>query len=57
MLWFDKYEELPITVTKSIIYWSHMQWIYGVDPLMSYAKKHNLSIGLVHISNWEEKMN
>jgi glycosyltransferase involved in cell wall biosynthesis len=57
MLWFDKYEELPIRVTKSIIYWSHMQWIYGVDPLINYAKKHNLSIGLVHISNWEEKMN
>ena len=57
MLWFHDYEKLPITVTKSIIYWSHMQWIYGTQNFIDYAKDNNLSIGLVHISNWEQQQN
>jgi len=57
MLWFEDYESLPIKVTKSLIYWSHMQWVYGTYKFVDYAEKYNLSIGLVHISNWEEKMN
>lgn len=55
-LWFSKYNELPITVKKSIIYWCHMQWIYGVDELVNYAKDNNLSLGIVNISDWEKKM-
>ena len=57
MLWFDKYNELPIKVTKAIIYWSHMQWIYGSNEILNYAKDNNLALGLVHISKWEEEMN
>lgn len=57
MLWFQEYNELPITVTKSLIYWSHMQWVYGTSDFVEYAKKHNLTLGLVHISKWEETMN
>ena len=57
MLWFHDYDKLPITVTKSIIYWSHMQWVYGTKELVTYADSNNISIGLVHISEWEEKMN
>lgn len=57
MLWFEAYDKLPITVTKGLIYWSHMQWIYGISNLVEYAKKHDLALGIVHISNWEEKMN
>lgn len=57
MLWFEDYHLLPIKVTKSIVYWSHMQWIYGTQKIVNYAKQNNLSIGLVHISDWEEKMN
>jgi glycosyltransferase involved in cell wall biosynthesis len=57
MLWFHDYHLLPIKVTKSFIYWSHMQWVYGTQNFIDYAKENNLSIGLVHISNWEEKMN
>ena len=53
MLWFNKYEELPITVSKSVIYWGHMQWIYGLDELISYAAKNNLSIGVVNVSEWQ----
>ena len=56
MLWFHDYNKLPIKVTKSIIYWSHMQWIYGIDEVVNYAKNNNLSLGFVHISDWEMKM-
>lgn len=56
MLWFHDYDKLPITVTKSLIYWSHMQWIYGIDQVVSYVKNNNLSLGFVHISNWEKEM-
>ena len=56
MLWFHDYDTLPITVTRSIIYWSHMQWIYGVDYITQYAQKNNLSLGFVHISGWEKSM-
>jgi glycosyltransferase involved in cell wall biosynthesis len=56
MLWFNDYEKLPIKITKKIIYWSHMQWIYGIGELNNYAKKHNLEIDFVHISNWEKEM-
>ena len=56
MLWFHDYNKLPITVTKSIIYWSHMQWIYGINEITDYAKQNNLSLGFVHISDWEKGM-
>jgi glycosyltransferase involved in cell wall biosynthesis len=57
MLWYTDYNELPITVTKSIIYWSHMQWIYGLDELIKYATNNNLSIGIVNISDWQRSCN
>jgi hypothetical protein len=56
MLWFNQYEALPIKVTKSIIYWSHMQWVYGVDDIVNFAKNNNLSIGFINISEWEKSM-
>lgn len=56
MLWFHDYDKLPIKVTKSMIYWSHMQWIYGIDEIVNYVKNNNLSLGFVHISNWEREM-
>jgi len=56
-LWFDKYNSLPIKVTKTVIYWNHMQWVYGIDQLIEYAEKNDLSIGFVNISKWEKKMN
>ena len=55
-LWYSEYNKLPIKVTKSVIYWSHMQWIYGIDEVSLYCKENNLSLGFVHISNWEKKM-
>jgi glycosyltransferase involved in cell wall biosynthesis len=56
MLWFHDYKKLPITVTKSLIYWSHMQWVYGINEITDYVKENNLSLGFVHISDWERGM-
>lgn len=56
-LWFQDYKKLPIKVTKSLIYWCHMQWIYGIDEILSFTKENNLSLGFVNISNWEKEMN
>jgi glycosyltransferase involved in cell wall biosynthesis len=56
-LWFEKYHSLPITVNKALIYWCHMQWIYGIDGMINYVKKHNLKLVFVHISAWERLMN
>ena len=56
MLWFSEYDTLPIKVTKSIIYWSHMQWVYGIDEVFNFAKNNNLSLGFVNISEWEKSM-
>lgn len=57
MLWFQDYNSLPITVSKSLIYWSHMQWIYGMNEIMNYVNDKKLSLGIVNISNWEKNMN
>jgi glycosyltransferase involved in cell wall biosynthesis len=57
MLWFQDYDKLPIKISKSLIYWSHMQWIYGVGELLNFVRKNNLSLGFVHISEWEKQMN
>lgn len=56
-LWFHDYEKLPITVSKAIIYWNHMQWVYGIEEIIRYASKYNLKLGFVNISQWERKMN
>jgi glycosyltransferase involved in cell wall biosynthesis len=56
-LWFHDYSKLPITVSKAIIYWCHMQWIYGIGEITDYAKANNLRTGFVNISGWEKSMN
>lgn len=56
MLWYHDYDSLPIKVTKKLIYWSHMQWIYGISEMIEYVKKYNLELDFVHISNWEKEM-
>lgn len=55
-LWFFKYKELPIKVTKALIYWNHMQWIYGLSEIIEYTKENNLKLGFVNISEWEKSM-
>ena len=56
-LWFHDYSKLPIKVTKALIYWCHMQWIYGIEELITYATDNNLKLGFVNISEWEKGMN
>lgn len=56
-LWFDNYESVPVKITRGLIYWSHMQWLYGYDQIRDYVLKNNLKFGLVNISLWEKEMN
>ena len=56
-LWFKDYTNLPIKVTKALIYHSHMQWVYSIGEMQTYCKENNLKFGLVHISNWEKNKN
>jgi glycosyltransferase involved in cell wall biosynthesis len=55
-LWYHNYIGLPIKITKAVIYWCHMQWVYGIGELSDYCKDNNLAIGFVHISEWERAM-
>lgn len=56
-LWFSDYTKLPVTITKALIYWSHMQWLYGTGEIKEYVKRNNLKLGIVNISLWEKEMN
>ena len=55
-LWFHNYKELPIKVTKALIYWNHMQWVYGLQQIIDYTKENNLKLGFINISEWEKSM-
>jgi glycosyltransferase involved in cell wall biosynthesis len=55
-LWFHKYKELPIKVNKALIYWNHMQWVYGFQEIIDYTNENNLKLGIVNISEWEKSM-
>jgi len=55
-LWFSEYESLPIKVSKALIYWSHMQWVYGLDEMIRYVNNNNLNFGFVNISLWQKEM-
>lgn len=56
-LWFSNYNSLPIEVTRGLIYWNHMQWLYGISEIIEYTKENNLSLGIINISEWERSMN
>jgi glycosyltransferase involved in cell wall biosynthesis len=56
-LWFHGYDKMPIVVTKALIYWCHMQWIYGIEEVLNYVNSNNLALGFVNISEWERSMN
>jgi glycosyltransferase involved in cell wall biosynthesis len=56
-LWFQDYNNLPVKITKAVIYWCHMQWIYGIDEMIKYCTENNLKLGFVNISEWEKEMN
>lgn len=56
-LWFDKYNEIPFNVTKGLIYWYHMAWVYSIDEMIEFSNKHNLKMGFVNVSRWAEDQN
>jgi glycosyltransferase involved in cell wall biosynthesis len=56
-LWFENYEDLPIKVTKGLIYWSHMQWLYGIGNIKKFVTDNKLKLGVISISHWEKQMN
>lgn len=56
-LWFQDYKKLPVKITKALIYWCHMQWLYGMSEIISFAKENNLKLGIVNISEWEKSQN
>jgi len=56
-LWFQDYNNLPVKITKAVIYWCHMQWIYGIDELIKFCTDNSLKLGFVNISEWEKEMN
>lgn len=53
-LWFEHYDELPVKITKGILYWCHLAWIYFAQNIKDYALKHKLKLGYVNISKWAE---
>lgn len=56
-LWFEKYNELPITINKALIYWYHLAWGYGYDEIIKYVKSNNLKLGTISVSQWAYKHN
>ena len=56
-LWFQDYESLPVKITKGLIYWCHMQWLYGMGEIINFVNKNNLKLGIVNISKWELSQN
>lgn len=56
-LWYQDYDKLPVKITKALIYWCHMQWMYGIGEMINYSKANNLKLGFVNISEWEKSMN
>jgi len=56
-LWFHEYNKLPVKITKGLIYWCHMQWLYGMSEITAFALENNLKLGFVHISEWEKSNN
>jgi hypothetical protein len=54
-LWFDAYRNLPVKIKHGLIYWCHMQWLYGMGEIINFARDNSLKLGFVHISNWEKQ--
>lgn len=56
-LWYTGYDTLPFKVTKGLIYWYHMAWVYGIDEMIAYCNANNLKMGFVNISDWARDQN
>lgn len=56
-LWFEKYKEIPFKVTKGLIYWYHMAWVYCINEMIEFCNEYNLKMGFVNISKWAQSQN
>lgn len=56
-LWFDKYKEIPFNVTKGLIYWYHMAWVYCINEMIEFCNTHKIKMGFVNISKWAQGQN
>lgn len=56
-LWFDKYNEIPFKVTKGLVYWYHMAWVYSIDEMINFCNENNLIMGFVNVSKWAQNQN
>lgn len=56
-LWFDKYKDIPFKVTKGLIYWYHMAWVYCINEMIDFCNEHNLKMGFVNVSKWAQGQN
>lgn len=53
-LWYEHYDQLPAKITKAILYWCHLAWIYFGHNIARFANDNNLKLGYVNISKWAE---
>lgn len=56
-LWFDKYNEIPFKVTRGLIYWYHMAWVYCINEMIDFCNDNKLKMGFVNLSEWSKKQN
>lgn len=56
-LWYNGYNALPIKISKALIYWCHLAWMYSIREMEHYVKTNNIRFGVVHISQWEKNFN
>lgn len=56
-LWFERFSSLNIKVTKALVYWCHLAWMYSMREMADFANAHGLKFGVVHVSEWERNHN
>ena len=56
-LWFSDFDNLPIKITNSLIYWCHLSWMYSLREMVAFCNTNNLKFGVVHVSKWEQGHN
>ena len=52
MLWFEKYNEIPFRVKKTVGYWFHMAWGYSINEIAEFAKDQGTDVKLVYPSSF-----
>jgi hypothetical protein len=54
-LWYDGYENFPAIITRGLIYWAHLAWIYYAKNMADFVKDRSyLKFGFINISKWSE---